>query len=541
MRYSNLLHFRAKDLFRSHNLQLHSPAPPMTHWEWVFLAATVLASLALGMANLGVPSLWHDELVHVYVAKNIAATGWPALPSGNFYPSSTAYNYLLALFVALFGDSGFAVRLPSALLGGFNVALAYFLCRHALGRPAALFTALFLATSPWHVAWSRQARLYESQVTSYLLLLHCAWQYFIASNTRNALRYGSGAIAAYTVGILTSFHSIVYLGPVGAFAILIGLRDPQSRRRCAAAVAACTALGLLTILWFYLNPNPVDRAAVFETGLGGNLLDPLRTDRYYYFRFFADNLSTGFLALLFIGSFLLLAGRDRRALWILLGFWAPVLILTFFVGYRRFRFVYFAYPIYVMIGACGLTGILGFARHYRRSVLHGVCTVALLLFVARLALSEAALTRDSVLVASGADYSLATLHPQWKRPAEWVKAHRNGEAVLTTTFLPAYHYIGHVDNWFPNRYTLWEYQESGLTGLGSLEELKAFLAEHPKGYFLAEYSRFEKWRWNDDLVDVLGQEVSWVETHMTRIAEASSEDVYVWHWDFLHDGHVVIP
>src|SRR5690606_33802158 len=148
------------------------------------------------------------------------------------------------------------------------------------------------------------------------------------------------------------------------------LRERTLRSRWGAAIAACTALGLATIAWFFLNPNPVDRAAVFETGIGGRLLDQLRVDRYYYFRFLSANLSFGFFLAACAGAGALLYRRDPRGFWVLLGFLVPVLILTYLVGYRRHRFMYFAYPVYIMIQAYGLTVMLGFLRHYRKSLLH---------------------------------------------------------------------------------------------------------------------------------------------------------------------------
>lgn len=508
------------------------PAPPVARWEWGYLTAVVFVSLALGLANLGGPSLWHDELVHVHVAKHIAAFGWPALPSGNLYPSSTAYNYLLALFVGVLGDGAEVVRLPSVLLGGLNVVLVYVLCRLWLGRPAALAAAVLFATSPWQVAWARQARLYEFQVTSYLLLLYTAWRYF-TGEPKTAWRFGLAAVGAYLLGILTSFHSILYLGPIGAFAFALAALEGKRDLRWAWAVAGCTILGVATILWFLLNPNPVDRAAVFDVGLGGELVDHTRADRFYYFRFFANNLSLGFFLVTVLGAFMVLLRRERRHLWVLLGFLVPVLILTYFVGYRRFRFMFFAYPFYVMISAYGLVVLWAALRAWRRSVVHTALAAITLVFLARLAFSTVELLGDSYETATGADITLAIKHPQWRMPATWVREHRKEEdAVIATTFLPVYHYAGRVDNWFPNRYTRWERQESGLEGLASLDELKAYLAAHPRGYFIAEASRFMLWNRHGDLVEVLRGDYEWVEKHMTRIEEACSDDVWVWRWDF---------
>lgn len=400
------------------------PSPPAwARWEWAVLLVLPSLALGLGLANLDGPSLWHDELVHVYVAKSIAATGWPSLPSGNFYPSSTVYNILLAVFVKLFGDGTFLVRLPSVLLSGVNVVVVYLITRAWLGRNVALATALTLALSPWHVAWARQARLYEFQLFVYLFFLVASWRWLQVRRPPRARTWGVVAVVSYVVGIFTSFHSILFLGPVGGFALLCAFYDRQWKSRYGTTILACFILGILSILWFRFNPNPVDRAAVFETGLGGTLLDYLRTDRYFYFRFLNNNLSRGFMALFGLGTLVLLAARDRRGLYVTLAFWVPVLILTFFVGYRRPRFMYFAYPVYVMLSSVGLVGLLQLIAHYRRNWIHGAAAVLALVFLGRLAVSAAALTADSIEAASGAHTTLAIRHPQWKKPTAWVKEH----------------------------------------------------------------------------------------------------------------------
>ena len=211
------------------------------------LAAT---ALAFGLPNLGVPSLWHDELVHLYVAKNIAETGWPALPSGNVYPSSTAYNYLLAAFVALLGDSEVAARFPSVLLAACNTTLVYFLARVWLGRPAALLAAVLFATSPWQVAWSRQARMYELQVTAYLAFLYCAWRYFARREGQRALlgTRRRGGLPARPAD-LVSLHSLPQRP--GLFALGLGWRDRRRDARWAWALTGCAALGAITIIARY--------------------------------------------------------------------------------------------------------------------------------------------------------------------------------------------------------------------------------------------------------------------------------------------------
>jgi len=504
-------------------------------------AAAVLffASLAigLGLLHLDAPSLWHDELVHVFVAKDIAATGTPHLPSGMPYPSALAYNYLLAAFVYFGADAASVVRLPSVLLSGLNVVLLYLLARAWLGIGPALLAAAMLALSPWHVAWARQARPYELQLCGYLIFLIGAWRASEAPTAATAWRWAGVALAGYLAGVLSTFHAVLFLGPAGGFCLLMAASERRLRSRWNAGVLLCGIVGAATLGALLYNPNPADTQAVFSNArIGGDLTDPNRTERDYYGAWLRDNLSTGLWLSALAGSLALAWKRDRKALFLLLAFWVPLLVLTFLIGYRRPRFLYFAFPAYVMLSAYGIWTIANWVRLARRHWVWAPLSIAAAAFLLRLGWSLTLLTGNALETAAGDPMTLATRHPQWKRPAAYVNRHKDDDtAILTTTHLPVLYYVGRVDEWFPNRYTPWETIESGLPGLSSLDELKAFVAQHPKGFYLAEHSRFLQWKDHGAIRDQLGPEVAWVQQNMRWIPRASSDDVMVYAWGHAAD------
>lgn len=503
--------------------------------ETVLLAFVLFLVFAFGLPNLDSPSLWHDELVHIHVAKGLVAGGGFALPSGAVYPSAAAYHVYLAPFIAFFGDGARAVRTASVIAHAAAVLIAYFIARRFLDRATALTAAFVLALCPWTVSWSREARFYALQSAVYLATLVSVWTALHDIRPRVALAAACAACMLYVAGFFTAFHLILALGPVGAYAGLRWLAERRFASRWTAALVLCTLLGVLSILFLVYNPNPVDRSAVFGTGLGGRLMDPQRLVRDYYFRWLLENLSIGYFLVAMLG-FACLLGKGWRGAYLIFAFWVPALLLTFFMGYRRDRFLYFAFPFYAIAVAYGVMTLDRFAHHTIRKLrqrrwIWGVPMLLVLAFSARLALSTAYLISDSIEVASGAPENLASSHPDWKSPAAYVRAQRNGESILASTYLPAYYYIGHVDNWFPNRYTAWEHQESGLRGLASLRELKEFLKTHPKGFYLAEYVRFGMHRAHSHLTD-LKTEIDWVHRHMQKIEDVSMGGVQLFHWDF---------
>jgi hypothetical protein len=509
--------------------------PPQSKTTPVHVAALLLAVslvLLLGFANIAAPSYWHDELVHVYVAKNIAEHAWPALPSGAFYPNGTSYHMLLAIPAYLFGSGEAAMRGPSVLLWAAAVILAFFFVRSMAGPGTAAACALVLALCPWTVAWSREARFYSMQPLLYLAWLWLMWHAIHAARPREYALAALGALAVFITAMFTSFQLILFLGTAGALAAWVACWEPALRKRCVALLAALTALGAMTMLALWFNPNPVDRSAVFQTGLGGGLVDPQRRIRGYYFLWLSWNLSRGYLAAALLGFALLLWKGRREGLYLTLAFWLPLLVLTFLVGYRRERFMFFLFPLYCVAIAYTLAHLPGWIAHFRRGWWGFTRAMAALFLALALARSGALLIGDSLETASGANTTLARKHPQWRAPCHWVKDHAAADdAILATSFLPVYHYAGRVDNWFPNRFTAWEAQESGMEGLPHLDAFREWLDENPRGYFIADYDIFGLYRHDPNLAQ-LREEYEWVNTHMVRVEEASNSDITVYRWNF---------
>jgi uncharacterized membrane protein len=508
------------------------------------LAIAVALSQGLGFSHLSAPSLWHDELIHAYVGKSIADTGQAQLPSGMPYHNGSTFNYILALMISLFGMTETALRSPSVLLAGLNVALVYFVIKPLLGRPAALATAFALALSPWTVAWSREARFYTLQQTLYLGSVGLFWV-AATSPQRNRVIIGtSGAVAVYALGILTSFHSILFLGGIGAYAVLMAVLEKSWRSKWVWFTVGIGVVGLLTIASFTGLMNPLDKEAVVDRGgLGGQIVDPERAARQYYALWLRLNHSAGLYALAMVGFAAMMVKEKRKGLYVTLAFWIPILILTFFIGYRRPRFMFFAFPFYVAAFSYALVMIGTWLKTVatkpkaKSSPAERALAAVLVIFLLRLTWSGVQLVEDSLEVAQGADVTLARRHPQWKAPSAWVKERLEPDrVVLTTTYLPVLYYVGRVDNWYPTRALWWEVDESGMDDLKYLEDLQAYLKEHPKGYYLAEWWRFDK-----NLGPWLGgqfdRDVQWVHENMTLVEEASSEDVWVYAWDFTN-SHV---
>jgi hypothetical protein len=485
--------------------------------------------------------------VQVLVARSIAETGRALLPSGQPHPVAPVFNGVMAAFIVLFGDSETAVRALSVLFAAINVLLMYLLARPLLGRPAALMAAFALALSPWSVAWARQARFYTAQQTFYLLTLLAGWRMVSRETVSSMVGYGVAALCAYLLGIGTSLHSILFLGPIVAYALcmLAYQKEPKSRWSVFCVLAALA--GLLTLLAYYLVLPARDAAVVFSSARPPVVMgDPEQTSPLYYVSWLWGNLGIGFFLLAMLG-FLLMALREKERGWFAaLAFWIPLLALSLLIGYRRHRFLLFAFPLYTMAFSYGIVALADYVRQMhgggflpssrrRRKWYHLLLSVAIVLFGLRLAVSAVSLISDSIEVARGADTTLATRHPQYRKPCLYVREHLAPDTeaasyrpaadvvVIADTYVTVLYYVGRVDNWFPSKYLPWEAWEIGNEGLRTVDDLKAYMAAHPRGYFLAEWYRFQHF-------EAQKEERDWVSAHMKRIDEASSGDVTLYSW-----------
>jgi len=498
---------------------------PLGRNEVALVGLACALHLALGFANLGAPSLWHDEAVQVQVAKSIAETGLPLLPSGRIHPVAPVADAMQALFILLFGDAEAAVRAPSVLFGAANVLLTFFVLRPLVGRTTAIVAAFGLALSPWSVAWSRQARFYALQQTLYLVMLWSGWRAFSHREARGALGFAAILFVAYLLAIGTALHSVIFVSTLGAYAFMMAAHERRLRSRWTLVCIAMAAVGLVTLGVYFLTLPFGDFMAIFHSaGIGFRLTGPGAAPRWYYLSWLSDNLSLGCFMLAMLGFVLMWVREGRRGLFAALGFWAPVLVLTFLIAYRRHRFMYFAFPCYVAAFSYGAVQLARFLPRFRTSKTHAVAALVIALFGVRLGISTYKLVGDSLEVAAGADITLATRHPQWREPCRYVRDNLDADTVvITTTYMPTLYYVGRVDEWYPSLYMSWESWEAGAPGIKDAEGLDAYLAAHPKGYFLAEWFRFAHY-------DVLEKDRAFVSQRMTHIAEASSGDVQVYAW-----------
>ncbi len=152
--------------------------------KYIFLFIIIFLAAVLRLWHLGEvpPSPNWDEVALGYNAYSIRETGkdeygkpFPIILRSYDDYKPALYSYLAIPSITLFGLSAFAVRLPSAIFGVLTVLITYALVMELFLRNTvkkeltdvyrthiALFAALLLAISPWHIQFSRIA--FESNI-----------------------------------------------------------------------------------------------------------------------------------------------------------------------------------------------------------------------------------------------------------------------------------------------------------------------------------------------------------------------------------------
>lgn len=203
----------------------------------LLLAAIVACGLHLRTADLGLHSLWLDELYSVRMATTGRVSAWLADAHPPLY-------YLLLKGWAGFATSDWWMRFLSVVLGTATIPVVYLIAVRLFSRRAGLAAALLMATLSLHIAYSQEARMYTALVFFFAVGLLGAVQASAEASRSGWLLLFFGALCtAYSHGI-GPLYSAVLLGFYVAMAWAKGRRPAWN-----LWIVACAALAVLYAPW----------------------------------------------------------------------------------------------------------------------------------------------------------------------------------------------------------------------------------------------------------------------------------------------------
>lgn len=209
--------------------------------EWLAAGALFLIAPALRLYGLGQESLWADEFYTLWTSGGDSVGGVLAeVERSNPHPP--LYFVLLHVIIALFGDSPWALRFPSALAGAMAVPFVYMMGRLLAPerRGVAMTLGVLFAISPMHLWYSQEARAYSLQVLLELMtVVALLWAY--RSDGRKRIVPLVACALAGAAAASTHFFSAFFLLPVLGGLVYLAWRSEIRWQPAGAA-------GLLVLL-----------------------------------------------------------------------------------------------------------------------------------------------------------------------------------------------------------------------------------------------------------------------------------------------------
>ena len=202
----------------------------------------VAAGVALRFYRLGVQSLWFDEgyshwLSSLPVGRLVEAVRHDFSPPG--------YFVMLSQWMRAFGDSEWAMRSLSAVLGSAALVLVWLMARRALGQglAAVLAVALF-AFCEIQVEYSQEARPYIAGSFFFAAGLYCVMRQLDGGGWR-----WLGAFALMGAGLVYQ-HNVMWFFLAGLHAFWLTAPGPDTLvRRVRKMVMPDVAIALLYLPW----------------------------------------------------------------------------------------------------------------------------------------------------------------------------------------------------------------------------------------------------------------------------------------------------
>lgn len=202
----------------------------MTNQVKVFLLIIVVLATILRFYKLDTipPSLSWDEAAVGYNAYTIANFGrdeW-----GKFFPLTfksfeddkhPIHVYFTAISVKLLGLSEFSTRFPVALFGVLNVVIIFFLARLIFSSNLmGLFSALFLAISPYNIQFSR-----FNHEANFALFFFMLGLFLFLKGVKEHGKYLPWSFLSFGIGLLSYHSSKVVIPPLILLLIALFWKD----------------------------------------------------------------------------------------------------------------------------------------------------------------------------------------------------------------------------------------------------------------------------------------------------------------------------
>lgn len=317
-------------------------------------AALVLLTVVMRLWGISENSITQDESTMVLFAQGVLERGYPFLRQAHAEFIISTYElvpYPIALSMAFFGLSEFAVRLPAVFFAAITCWLILRFATTLFDRRTGVLAALLFAVLPWTVYWGSNA-FYPSQVAlCALLATMVVHRLIVVDNPRPRDFYALMVTVSLTyltwegsAALMLAFFGVLMVFRWGRWQWLQG------------APAWTTGLGILVVVigqltWRTVLRDPYEgvltgRSDVTFAKLAftGTSFDP-----FFYVTGLYSEAHLLIAGCVLLGLVWLRASFGLRFLYLLLGLY--IAVLTSLLGYYALRYVFLTAPAFVMLAA----------------------------------------------------------------------------------------------------------------------------------------------------------------------------------------------
>lgn len=336
--------------------------------SWAGLVLLILVGAALRWRYIQEISLYIDEFVTAWAARNVPLRGVPSFPSGNLYPHGFVFTYLEVPFVLGAFDETWA-RIPGLLVSLVGIVVAYAVGSRLFDRRVGLMAAAALALDPDCIVWGGRARMYGLLQLLFLLVVYVYYRGLTQDRARD--RYLALGLAV--VAIFTHAEAGLLLPALAVATVMVWpWRRILRRDVILPFVLAGVGAGVFFLISKYGQPGHLETLQESRPYL--DLTAQALTGPRVFAPFFLDGHRLPFTLLALVGLYFVARPRfDRQApltylYTIFLAVLAPLLVLAG-ATWQNERYLFLLLPILFLIAGATLVRLLDgapFARRLRR-------------------------------------------------------------------------------------------------------------------------------------------------------------------------------
>jgi mannosyltransferase len=277
---------------------------------FVLLIVGIVALAAVGfIVDLGSSSLFIDE-VDTWFSAN-GPVGHVLTSVRIREASPPGYFFALKAWIDVFGDSVFAMRLPSALAGTATVASIAWVAHMLGGRVAAVVAALLAALSPVVLEYADQARPYGWAMLAVTLAVGCIFSYMDAR--RRPRVWLAGAVVASVAAVWIHYTAWFVIAPLAAW--VLARREVSRQAKATLAIALLLAFAITAPLLYDQLAHGHHQGGIIQPASLSNIARVFGTpyDRLYNVFQLQGQLAGASLVLAGVAAIALVRSPVRRA------------------------------------------------------------------------------------------------------------------------------------------------------------------------------------------------------------------------------------